>query len=65
MIDKMNPVKEGYYNKLKNKLFGLLCEFEKDREWESFLNSILIELMGLKKNKKLLIIIFYFTKFLL
>lgn len=52
MIDKMNPVKEGYYNKLKNKLFGLLCEFEKDREWESFLNSILIELMGFEEEQK-------------
>ena len=39
-------VKEAYNNKLKNKLFGLLCEFEKNREWERFLDSILIELMG-------------------
>lgn len=39
-------MKEGYNNKLKNKLFGLLCEMEKGREWEKFLDSILIELMG-------------------
>jgi predicted house-cleaning noncanonical NTP pyrophosphatase (MazG superfamily) len=39
-------IKEAYDNKLKNKLFGLLCEFEKDREWEKFLDSILIELLG-------------------
>ena len=37
---------EGYANSLKNKLFGLLCEYEKDREWEKFLDSILIELYG-------------------
>ena len=48
----MNPVKEGYYNKLKNKLFGLLCEYEKDREWEKFLDSILIELSGFEEDKK-------------
>lgn len=42
----MNNMQEGYGNKLKNKLFGLLCEFEKNREWEKFLDSILIELMG-------------------
>ena len=30
----------------KNKLYGLLCEYEKQREWEKFLDSILIELMG-------------------
>lgn len=43
----MTPeVREGYNNKLKSKLFGLLCEFEKNRDWEKFLDSILIELMG-------------------
>ena len=44
--------KEGYNNKLKNKLFGLLCEFEKEGEWEKFLNAILIELMGVQEDKK-------------
>lgn len=47
-----NPVKEGYYNKLKNKLFGLLCEFEKGREWEKFLDSILIEIEGFSEEEK-------------
>lgn len=47
-----NPVKEGYYNKLKNKLFGLLCEFEKGREWEKFLDSILIEIEGFPEEEK-------------
>lgn len=47
-----NNVKDAYNNKLKNKLFGLLCEFEKDREWEKFLDSILIELMGYPEEDK-------------
>ena len=48
-----NPdIKEAYNNKLKSKLFGLLCEYEKGREWEKFLDSILIELMGYDDNKK-------------
>ena len=37
---------EGYNNNLKNRLFGLLCEYEKGRELEKFLDSILIELMS-------------------
>lgn len=45
-------VQEGYNNKLKNKLFGLLCEYEKGREWEKFLDSILIEIMGFEEEKK-------------
>lgn len=48
----MNPGKEGYYNKLKNKLFGLLCEYEKNREWEKFLDSILIELNGFDEESR-------------
>lgn len=47
-----NIIKEAYENKLKNKLFGLLCEFEKGREWEKFLDSILIELMGFEEDQK-------------
>ena len=42
----MKEVKTAYITKMKNKLFGLLCEREKGRDWETFLNSILIELMG-------------------
>lgn len=45
-------VQEGYYNKLRNKLFGLLCEFEKGGHWEDFLNSILIELLGFPEEEK-------------
>jgi hypothetical protein len=45
-------VREGYNNKLKSKLFGLLCEFEKNREWEKFLDSILIELDGYSDSER-------------
>lgn len=45
-------VYEGYYNKLKNKLFGLLCEREKERDWEKFLDSIIIELLGYPEEQK-------------
>ena len=48
----MNIIVEGYNNKLKSKLFGLLCEREKDGEWEKFLDSILTELMGYKEEDK-------------
>lgn len=43
---------EGYSNRLKNKLFGLLCEYEKRGEWESFLDSIIIELMGIPEENR-------------
>ena len=45
-------VREAYNNKLKSKLFGLLCEREKGRDWEKFLDSILIELMGYSEEEK-------------
>lgn len=49
----MDPnIKEAYNNKLKNKLFGLLCEYEKGREWEKFLDSILIELQGYSEDRR-------------
>ena len=38
--------KKVYNNRFASKLYGLLCEREKNREWERFLDSILIELMG-------------------
>ena len=41
---------DGYKNKLKGRLFGLLCEKEKNGEWEKFLDSILIELHGIGAN---------------
>ena len=54
-MEKYNIIEtEGYNNKLKNKLFGLLCEYEKGREWEKFLDSILIELLGFEEERKTL-----------
>ena len=41
---------DGYKNKLKGRLYGLLCEREKDGEWEKFLESLDIELRGLGAN---------------
>ena len=41
---------DGYKNKLKGRLYGVLCEREKNGEWEKFLDSIIIELMGIKGN---------------
>ena len=40
----------GYKNKLKGRLYGLLCEKEKNGDWEKFLDSIIIELLGLGAN---------------
>jgi hypothetical protein len=37
---------EDYKTRLKNRLFGLLCEYEKEREWRKYLDAILIELHG-------------------
>lgn len=59
-MDYAPGMQEGYSNKLKNKLFGLLCEFEKGRDWEPFLDSILIELMGFSEEEKT---INYYTLF--
>ena len=43
---------EGYIDKFKSRLFGLLCEYEKGREWERFLDSILIEMLGFAESEK-------------
>lgn len=45
-------MKEGYDNKLKSKLFHLLCEREEGGEWQKFLDSILIELMGFEEEER-------------
>lgn len=37
---------EGYKHAFRNKLYGLLCEYEKKGEWEKFLDSLIIELNG-------------------
>lgn len=40
----------GYRNKLKGRLYGVLCEYEKNGNWEKFLDSILTELKGLEPS---------------
>ena len=56
---------------MKNKLFGLLCEFEKELErkpgdktgdWEKFLDSILIELEGFSEDDKTINFLILFHK---
>ena len=51
-MDYIPEVLEAYNNKLKSKLYGLLCEYEKGREWQKFLDSILIELMSYPEDYK-------------
>jgi len=46
----INATFDGYKNKLKGRLYGVLCEREKDGEWEKFLESIIIEVNGLGAN---------------
>ena len=54
MINYIEPTTEvikeevygAYLEKIKSKLFGLLREREKQREWIKFLDTILIELYG-------------------
>lgn len=52
MIDVISEVKEGYLNKFRNKLYGLLCEREKNGEWEKYLDTLLIELSGFSEDSK-------------
>ena len=46
----INATFDGYKNKLKGRLYGLLCEREKNGEWEKFLEALIIELEGLGAN---------------
>lgn len=48
----MNTVKEGYNNKLKNRLFSCLCERENDGAWEACLDAIIIEFMGIPEDAR-------------
>lgn len=49
MTGKFNP---EYLKRLRNKLYGVLCEREKNGEWRKFLDSIIIELMGANEELK-------------
>lgn len=42
----------AYSEKMKNKLYGLLREREKNGEWEKYLDTILIELNGYSEQSK-------------
>ncbi len=55
-------VRDGYRNKMKNKLFGLLCEREKGGEWEKFLDMILTQLMGYSEAERGINYYFLFYK---
>lgn len=48
----IKDIQQGYNIKLKNRLFGLLCEYEKNGSWEKFLDSIIIELMGIPEKER-------------
>ena len=41
-----------YNEKMRSQLFGLLCEYEKNRNWERFSDSILIELLNIDEDRK-------------
>lgn len=45
-------MRNEYNEKMRSQLFGLLCEYEKDRNWERFLDSILIELLDIDEDRK-------------
>lgn len=59
-VDVKQIYREAYKDKMKRKLYGLLREREKDGEWEKFLDTILIELLGYKNEQKT---IEYYTLF--
>lgn len=45
-------INNEYRTRLKNRLFGLLCEYEKNREWKKFLDGILVELYGFSEEEQ-------------
>ena len=52
-MELVNPmVREGYLNKYKNKLYGLLCEREKGGEWQKYLDTLIIELLGFPEETR-------------
>lgn len=51
-MNNLMYVQEAYRDKMKKQLYGLLCEREKGGEWEKYLDSILIELMGYNDSSK-------------
>lgn len=49
-IKDIEEIKIGYLDRLKGKFYGLLREREKQGEWEAFLGTIEIELIGLEEQ---------------
>jgi uncharacterized protein YgfB (UPF0149 family) len=49
-ILKTSETFRGYKEKLKGRIYGVLCEKEKNGDWEKFLNSILIEVQAYAKE---------------
>ena len=49
-VDNFTETYSAYLNKMKNRLYGLLCEREKGGEWEKFLDTIVIEILGRKEE---------------
>ena len=47
-----NIIYDGYKDKLKNKVFRLLCTREENKDWVKLLDSIFIELSGAEKELK-------------
>lgn len=47
---------------MKKRLYGLLVEREKNGEWEKFLDTILIELLGYNENSKTIDYYILYTK---
>jgi hypothetical protein len=45
-------MRNEYNEKMRSQFFGLLCEYEKNRNWERFLDSILIELLNIDEERK-------------
>ncbi len=45
-----NEFFNAYRNKLAGSLYGLLCERENKGKWEEFLDSILVEIIGLEND---------------
>lgn len=44
---------QGYVDKLKGRLYGVLCEKEKGGSWEKFLDTIIIEIMGDEQSQSI------------
>jgi len=60
-IEVVPQVLEGYQNRLKNKLFSLLCAKEENGEWQTFLESIILELEGVPtENRGINFLVLYY-----